>query len=463
MMKKALDGNPALDRAAMQNSVERPQCLSTPIAQKAVDALRRHVMTPYLRHCIDEEHGGFLVDFDERWRPCGPHDKSLEHAARTTLCFVILDRLLPGEGCDRLARHGFSFLTDAMWDRQHGGFFALVDRTGRPLWEGLKHPHGITYVARAFRLGGAIVPNADLWANRALDWLDTVAWDENDAGYWGCYRRDLARYRDRPLPTRDGKDPLARLPNLKEINTQGDAIATLSAFVSSGAEGRCLERLDTLVRLVTERLIDPSGAMPFTFRRDWHPVAGLVWIGHQFQMARALAQAKCSPDLKRQALARSRELTDFCLSLARHGEGGFRFAVNADGCTWLEEGAPSHRSWWVQLEAVHALHVLSHHDAVDPEARARYLGARDEQWTFVREHLLDTQHGGVHEFPKGAIARPARRRFLRRLPVPSASGQKSHRWKDPFHEVELLTALAFDQSEAVGAHNEIRFSERGTV
>lgn len=445
----------------MQNSVERPHTLSMSLAQQAIDALRRHVVTPYLTHCVDEEHGGFLVDFDEWWRPRGAHDKSLEHAARTTLCFVLLDRLLPGEGCDRLARQGFSFLTEAMWDRQHGGFFALVDRTGRPLWDGLKHPHGITYVARAFRLAGSIVPDADLWANRALDWLDTVTWDEGEGGYWGTYRRDLARYPiGSPLPTRDGKDPLVRLPNLKEINTQGDAIATLSAFVSRGAEGKCLERLDTLVRLVTERLIDPAGAMPFTFRRDWYPVAGLVWIGHQFQMARALAQAKCSPQLERQALARSRDLTDFCLSLARHQEGGFRFAVNADGCTWLEEGAPRHRSWWVQLEAAHALHVLSQHEAVEPEARARYLGARDEQWAFVRERLLDTQYGGVHEFPREFSAKPARRRFLRRRQGPFATGRKSHAWKDPFHEVELLIALASDQAEASGAHGEIDLSQQ---
>ena len=93
MMKKALDRSPALDSAAMQNTAEQPQSPSTTIAQEAVDALRRHVVTPYLRHCVDEEHGGFLVDFDERWRPCGPHDKSLEHAARILLTARQLGRV----------------------------------------------------------------------------------------------------------------------------------------------------------------------------------------------------------------------------------------------------------------------------------------------------------------------------------------------------------------------------------
>ncbi len=89
------------------------------------------------------------------------------------------------------------------------------------------------------------------------------------------------------------------------------------------------ERLDTLVGLLTERLIDPAGIMPYAYRRDWRPVAGVAWTGHQFQMARTIALAACSPRLTFQALARSRELVDSCLLHARHPQGGFRFAFNA--------------------------------------------------------------------------------------------------------------------------------------
>ena len=203
-----------------------------------------------------------------------------------------------------------------MWDREHGGFFARVDRRGRPLWEGMKHPHGVTYAALAFRLVAPVMPDAELWASRALNWLDSVAWDESEGGYWGSYRRDNQRYAPGSrLPTHDGKDVLGHLPDLKDVNTLADAIAMLAAFASSGAIGKCAERLDTLVGLLTERLIDPAGIMPYAYRRDWRPVAGVAWTGHQFQMARTIALAACSPRLTFQALARSRELVDF-LSLA---------------------------------------------------------------------------------------------------------------------------------------------------
>ena len=32
---------------------------------------------------LDREHGGFLCDFDYRWRPRGPQTKTLEFQART--------------------------------------------------------------------------------------------------------------------------------------------------------------------------------------------------------------------------------------------------------------------------------------------------------------------------------------------------------------------------------------------
>ena len=64
-------------------------------------ALRRHVLVPLMPRCIDEEYGGFLVDFDDRWRPAGPQDKSLEHAARTTIAFAEIDRAMPGQGYER--------------------------------------------------------------------------------------------------------------------------------------------------------------------------------------------------------------------------------------------------------------------------------------------------------------------------------------------------------------------------
>jgi cellobiose epimerase len=426
------------------------------IAEQAKDALRRHVLEPLLAHCVDKEYGGFLTDFDDRWQSVGPHDKSLEHAARTTGALALLDRAMPGEGCDRLARHGCAFLQEVMWDGQYGGFFARVDRSGRPLWDGLKHPHAVTYAALAFQLAEHLLGSGEgeTWARRALGWLDGVAWDDRDGGYWGSYRRDNDPYAaGTRLPTTDGRDTLGLFPGFKEINTQGDAIEMLASFVERGARGNCANRLEWMVGLVTDRLIDPCGVMPYAYRRDWRPAPGLVRVGYMFQMARRLALAPCSRQRDGALVARSCQLVDFCLTSARHPEGGFCCAVAADGRSWPDTGPSSDlRQWWAQFEAVHALHILSRHESVDREARAKYLRDFEEQWAFVRNRFFDERHGGVRELPLDTAPRrqfDALWRWFFRRPA-SHTSLKSHPWKDPSHEVGTLLALAFDRQQPVG-------------
>jgi mannose/cellobiose epimerase-like protein (N-acyl-D-glucosamine 2-epimerase family) len=416
------------------------------IAEQARAALRRHVVEPLVPRCVDREYGGFLVDFDERWKPAGPHNKTLEHVARTTIAFALVDQAMPGEGCDRLVRHGCAFLQGALWDAAHGGFFAQVDRVGRPCWEGLKHPHAVTYTAQAFLLAEPHLPPGEglLWAHRALSWLDDVAWDPTHGGYWGSFRRDNERYPDRArLPTPDGRDLLGVTPGFKEINTLGDTIEMLTEFVTHGLGGRCADRLAWLVDLVMERLTDPTGVMPYLYQPDWRPVPDVVRIGQQFQMIHRLVAA-AAVNRVMGPVARGCELGDFCLASARHPSGGFCFAVTADGRTWPATGPSTDlRQWWVQLEAAHALHTLATHHAIDRDARARYGLARDEQWEFVRDHFFDTRSGGIWELAVEPSTRWHARlpRWLQPRPLRAWPLRKTYGWKDPLHEVSTFLAL----------------------
>jgi mannose/cellobiose epimerase-like protein (N-acyl-D-glucosamine 2-epimerase family) len=416
------------------------------LAEEARAALRRHVVEPLVPRCVDREYGGFLVDFDDEWRPAGPHNKTLEHATRTTMAFALLDRAMPGQGCAELVSHGCAFLQGALWDEANGGFFAQVDRGGRPCWEGLKHPHAVTYAAQAFLLAEPYLPPGEgrLWAERALAWLDEVAWDRTHGGYWGCFRRNNERYPDGArLPTPDGRDVLGNTPGFKELNTLGDAIEMLTTFVTNGFGGRCADRLALLVDLVVDRLTDATGVVPYLCRPDWRPVPDVLRVGQSVQMIhRLLAVAAMNGAVG--LVARGREIGDFCLASARHPSGGFCFAVTADGRTWPATGPSTDlRQWWVQLEVVHALHALAVCGAVDPDARARYGRARDEQWVFVRDHYFDERSGGIWEF---AVERRSRwpdrlANWMRPKPRRRWPQRKTHGWKDPFHEVDALLAL----------------------
>jgi len=427
--------------------------MSLPIAEQARIALRRHVTDPLVARCIDHEFGGFLVDFDEQWRPAGPHEKTLEHAARTTAAFGLMHRACPGEGYDALVRHGCAFLQGAFWDSTHGGLFAKVDRGGHPCWEGLKHPHAVTYAAEAFLLAEPCLPPGDsrLWANRCLAWMNDVAWDPIHGGYWGTYRRDNERYADDArLPTLDGLDPVGVKLGFKEINTFGDAIEMLTEFAAREDSKLHRARLAQLVDLLVHQLSDSTGMLPFLYRRDWRPVPDLIRVGQQFQtIHRLLAASEFSAGLgpsgrssTAEIVERAREFADFCLATARHPSGGFCTAVSANGRVWPTAGPSSdQRQWWIQLEAVRAFHALAIHESVDAASRARYESARDQQWTYLSDYFFDNRHGGIWESPVDPAAR-RNRRLKSLLGGKSEPMRKMHGWKDPLHEVGVFLALA---------------------
>jgi cellobiose epimerase len=415
------------------------------IGAEARDALRRHVLAPLMTRCIDREYGGFLTDFDERWQPHGAQEKSLEHAARTTIVFALLAQAMPGQDYERFARHGCAFLQQAMWDDVHGGFYARVERSGRPLWEGLKHPHAVNYVVRAFLLAAPFLQSGEgeAWAVRALTWLDDVAWDEEHGGYWGSYRRNNERYADGAvLPTPDGRDIFGLVPGFKEINTLGDAIEMLAGLEAAFPQRGYEKKLLRLAALFVAGLMQPNGVLPYRYLPDWRPAPDLVRVGYQFQMARHLLAPEIAgvPRLLEQV----REMVEFCFRSATHPAGGYSFAVTADGRAWPATGASTdERQWWVQIEAVHTLHVLGSESRIEPEARERYRLARDRQWAFFRENFFDERNGGIHELPRelpGAAAGKGAR--WPRQKTHHERGAKSHCWKDASHEVGAFLALS---------------------
>ena len=210
--------------------------MSPGIAEQARAALRRHVIEPLVPRLMDLEYGGFLVDFDERWQPAGPHEKTLEHASRTVIAFALMARDFPDQKCELLVRHGCAFLQQCLWDAKYGGFYAKVDRAGRPCWDGLKHPHAVTYSAQAFLLAEPCLPPGEgrLWASRALAWLNDVAWDPSRGGYWGSFHRNNERYPSGAhLPTPGGGPAItALLGNNSQVTAV--SFAGASSHIRSG-------------------------------------------------------------------------------------------------------------------------------------------------------------------------------------------------------------------------------------
>jgi mannose/cellobiose epimerase-like protein (N-acyl-D-glucosamine 2-epimerase family) len=143
-------------------------------------------------------------------------------------------------------------------------------------------------------------------------------------------------------------------------------------------------------------------------------------------------------------VARSADMVDFCLQAARRPAGGFCIAVAPDGGRWPATAETSDlRPWWVQIEALHTLHLLAGHEAIGRADRIRYWQARDEQWAFVRSALSDEEYRGIRTLALDPTPRWTRR-LVEWLRGPSSSGPplRMRGWHDLLPEVATFLAIA---------------------
>lgn len=374
---------------------------------------------------IDHEHGGFLCDFDYRWKPTGPHRKLLEFQARQTRLAASAAEFFPDRADLRAAaEHGFAYLRDAMWDREFGGFYRLLDRAGKPLEEGSKHGHGTAYSISAcvaqHRLTGT-GESLEL-ARRAFDWMEQHAHDRLHGGYFGYHLRDgrLILGRKDSLREYPSRDPIGTPLGMKDVNTTKDLMETLGLLASVYPDPLVLERLGEMLRIIREHVVVPPGACHMYFNPDWRPIPDLAYYGHNVHLATLLptAAAPLGVEEMERAEATARALLDCALEYAWDpSTGGFAYAGSTFGRIYIEDQVwyADTKYWWPQAEALVSLvYFAGKGTGVYPD-RALAL------WRYIQENFVDARYGGWFK-----VGRETGNK-ARKLP-------KADVWRDGSHE-----------------------------
>ena len=137
---------------------------------------------------IDQEKGGYLLNFDENGEPYGTTDKYLVTQSRMLWGFSHLSKWKTGAEREQLrqyARQGLDFLLEHFWDSRYGGFYWQVDRQGNPI-DRAKLTYGQTFAIYALseyalRFGD---PVALEYAEKTFDLLQIYAADTLYGGYY---------------------------------------------------------------------------------------------------------------------------------------------------------------------------------------------------------------------------------------------------------------------------------------
>lgn len=402
------------------------------LAAEIEEALRRHVIDVWFPRGLDTETGGFVEDFDRRWRTRGRDRRMLEFQARQTRAAARLAIAFPADGrFTEAALHGFRYLRDVMWDREAGGWHWLTDREGRPQADGLKHAHSTSYALQACALTAvATGERAALdHAREGFAWFDARGHDDEFLGYHGWLTREGAPVLGPADAPPGALDPLEHTPGLKDVNVHGDWLEALLDYVGAGGGETAAARLSEIAGLLTERITNAAGELHFALHRDWSPQPGLERYGFHFQNAHRLLRLGDGASARR-----SRALVVHACRAGASRRGGYVYARGGGPPRSIFGKAMEvpHRSWWVQFEALRALahHALSADPAAETFGRL-FL----RQWRFIRARMFDQSWGGVYEFAPGDLP-PWRRPTTRWRNARSLA--KGHAWKDASHETDSL-------------------------
>lgn len=364
------------------------------------DALQRHALDVWFPRCLDREHGGFLCDFDAKWRPQGENVKMLEFQARQTRVAALGLRLHPGDPAWREACElGWQALSEGLWDAEHGGWYWCTDRAWAPFDEGAKHAHGIAYAIHACLDVGRTLDHepARALAHEGFAWLDAHAWDRGHGGYWGWMARDGHVYTDDAPGVRDH---LGLAAARKSVNVAGDMVEALTELHRRDGNALTGERLGALVEHF-EHWLAENADLPIAYLADRSAAGPVAHSGYAVQASWRLPLARAALGEPLVVSSTDREFRR--VGRAKTGRHG------------LLVDTTSQEEWWMQFELLRSLVVQS---AAHPDEAPELLEDAEGHLRRIERWFVDSSVGGVSHMP---------RRFLR----PS---HKGNRWKDASHE-----------------------------
>ena len=411
---------------------------------------------------VDREHGGYFTNVSRDWQIMPDQEKMIVSQARHIWTLSKAAEFVDEKrGYADMARHGFRFLRDTMWDHTHGGFYQIRSRNG-----GTSDVNGWMDEKRTYGNAFAIYGLAALYkcsgdeevlelAKKTFRWVEEHAFDPSQSGYF-----QFLTHEGNPFDASSGHICDAGDKNELGFKDQNSSIHLLEAYTelyNVWKDPFLAEQLKGLLRLIRDSMVDEKGFLHLFFHRDITPVSfrnasaedrrqniGLdhVSFGHDYETAFLMLEASHALGMEsdEETLVVARRMLDHALSYGwDRRKGGFYDAgyyfTGQDTCSIVKDT----KNWWAQAEALNALLLFS---KIFPDSG--YLSYFKREWSYVWQYVLDHERGDWFE---GGLDREP---FF-------IDGPKSHMWKCTYHTSRALMnciamqANGFEESPGIRA------------
>lgn len=377
-------------------------------AHKLKENLEDNILRFWFPKSVDDDYGGFLLNYDSDGAFTGDSKKMIVTQARMTWFFSRLHRENYGSGeFLQAAETGFEFLAEQMWDDEFGGFYWEVDRAG-----GVQKPNKHLY-GQAFGLYALSeyyrASSEDKAKSLAIDLFNTVESEAKDSEYGGY----TEFFQPDWTPIESGRTYLSTIepdwstkemtddsldPTYKLTNTHLHLLESFTTFHEAIGTETSEQRLQELLHILTNTVIRPR--LPATtdkYSPEWVPKLNAefstVSYGHDLENIWLTMEAAKALDI---SVYLFRDLYERIFEYALeygydHQNGGFFFygPFNNNAINRI-------KAWWVQAECMTS--ALKMYTCTGNQ---HYLKIFTETYDFIHTHQVDWEtgewHSGINE------------------------------------------------------------------
>ena len=159
---------------------------------EAQDHLVNELLPFWTSRMVDSVNGGFITHFDREGNDSGEDEKSL--IAQTRCIYTMASAHRAGYGGGKfagIARHGVDFLLEKMWDREHEGFYWLMNRKGEVLIDKkIIYGHSFAIYSLSEYTLATGDPRGIEYASKVFDLIQIHCADIMYGGFWEMFEAD---------------------------------------------------------------------------------------------------------------------------------------------------------------------------------------------------------------------------------------------------------------------------------
>jgi mannobiose 2-epimerase len=414
------------ERAELANAIEK--------------SITTELLNKWYPAAMDKEYGGFLSTWTYDFKPTGEQNKMIVSQARhvwtSSKAAEVYTDVPHYKEC---ATHGYKFLRDFMWDKQHGGFHTLVDRQGNvksgPTEEKTAYGNAFAIYALAAYYHATGDTSALELAKDGFMWLENHSHDPVYKGYFQHMKIDGT------VIKRDNTVQSTQDIGYKDQNSSIHLLEAFTELYQVWPDSLVHERVNEMLLLIRDTIVDDKGSLTLFFQPDWTPVSfrdsseavvmkhhnlDHVSFGHDVETAYLMLEASHVLGIKDDSRTREigKKMVDHSLdkgwddTAGGFYDEGYYFKDKQD-ITIIRDT----KNWWAQAEGLNTLLIMAD---MYPDDERQYYEKFKKMWIYIDTNLIDHEHG--EWYAGGLDKEPQQKTTL-----------KGHIWKACYHQYRAMS------------------------